>query len=154
MSEIRPPDCSKLAKTPKNDNDVRIFRNDVNVKFFGPCLVSLVGYSYWSKFHVNIITGSGIMKIFFYKGLNTNREVGDTPEFCLISWDWCELWIPNLAGMSPIKYYRMLHISSVTAFTVFELLRENQLWGKITTPPLPHTSISVKLISMLTPRFF
>ena len=34
VSGIRPPDCSKLAKNPKNDNDVTIFRHDVNVKFF------------------------------------------------------------------------------------------------------------------------
>ena len=31
---IRPPDCRKLAKNPKNDNDVIIFRHDVNVIFF------------------------------------------------------------------------------------------------------------------------
>ena len=36
----------------------------------------------------------------------------------------------------------MLQNSRVTAFTVFELLRENQLEGKIT--PLPPTQIRVK----------
>ena len=30
------------------------------------------------KFHVNIITGSGIMTIFFYKGLTRNPEMGNT----------------------------------------------------------------------------
>ena len=33
-SEIQPPNCSKLAKNLKNNNDVTIFRNDVIVKFF------------------------------------------------------------------------------------------------------------------------
>ena len=33
VSGIRPPDCSKLAKNPKNDNDVINFRHDVNVNF-------------------------------------------------------------------------------------------------------------------------
>ena len=83
MSGIRPPDCSKLAKNPKNDNDVTIFRHDVNVKFFWRCFVSLVKFSYWSKFHVNIITGSEIMTIFFYKGLNRNPEIGNTPVWVL-----------------------------------------------------------------------
>ena len=78
MSGIRPPDCSKLAKNPKNDNDVTIFRHDVNVNFFWRCFVSLVKFSYWSKFHVNIIIGSGIMTIFFYKGLTRNPEIGNT----------------------------------------------------------------------------
>ena len=83
MSGIRPPDCSKLAKNPKNDNDVTIFRHDVNVKFFWRCFVSLVKFSYWSKIHVNIITGSGIMTIFFYKGLTRNPEIGNTPVWVL-----------------------------------------------------------------------
>ena len=57
-------------------------------------------------------------------------------EFCPISGDWGELWIPNLARMSLIECYWMLQKSRVTALTVFELLRENQLGGgsKITSP--------------------
>ena len=78
VSEIWPPDCSKLAKNPKNDNDVTIFRHDVIVNLFCGSFVSLVKFSYWSKFHVNIITGSGIIRIFFYKGLTRNPEIGNT----------------------------------------------------------------------------
>ena len=48
-------------------------------------------------------------------------------EFCPISGDCDELWISNLARMSLIKCYRILKRFRVTAFTVFELLRENQL---------------------------
>ena len=44
--------------------------------------VCLAKFSYWSKFRVNIlvvnITGSGIMIIFFYKGLTRNPEIGNT----------------------------------------------------------------------------
>ena len=47
--------------------------------FFDVVFVSLVKFSYWSKFHVNIITGSGIMTIFFYKGLTRNLEIRNTP---------------------------------------------------------------------------
>ena len=57
-------------------------------------------------------------------------------EFCPIFGDWGELSIPNLARMSLIECYWMLKNPRVTAFTVFELLRENQLGGKI-TPPRP-----------------
>ena len=56
-------------------------------------------------------------------------------EFCPISGDWGKLWIPNLARMSLIECYWMLQNSRVTAFTVFELLGENQLRGvKIPSP--------------------
>ena len=40
--------------------------------------VFLVKFSYWFKFHVNIIIGSGVMTIFFYKGLTSNPEIGNT----------------------------------------------------------------------------
>ena len=79
VSGNRPPDCSNLAKNPKNDNDVRIFWHDVSVKFIWRCFVSYVKFTYWSKFHVNIITGSGIMIILFYKGLTRNLEIRNTP---------------------------------------------------------------------------
>ena len=80
---IRPPDCSKLTKNPKNENNVTIFRHDVNVKFSMSCFVSLIKFSYWSRFHVNIITGSGIMTILFYKGLTRNPEFWNTPVWVL-----------------------------------------------------------------------
>ena len=142
MSGIRPSDCFKLARNPKNNNDVRIFRYDVNIKLFWRCFVSPVKFSYWSKFYVNIITGSGIMTISFYKGWPEIWKLEIRPsEFCQLSEDWGELWIQNLARMSLIECYWSLQNSRITAFTVFELFRENQLEGRITIPPppfLPH----------------
>ena len=126
VSKIRPPDYSKLAKNPKNDNDITIFQHDINVKFFWRCFISLVKFRYWSKFHVTIITGSGIMTIFFYKGLTRNTEIRNTrlsfaqyletgASYEYQIWPW----------MSLIECYWMLENSRVTLFTVFELLREN-----------------------------
>ena len=106
-------------------------------QFFLDCFVSPAKFSYWSKFHVKIITGSGIMTIFFYKWLT---EIGNSAsEFVPISRDWGKLWARHLAGMSLIQCYWMLQNSRVTTFTVLELLRENQLGrdGKITSSPLP-----------------
>ena len=40
--------------------------------------VFLVKFSCWSKFYVNIITGYGLMTIFFYKELTRNPEIGNT----------------------------------------------------------------------------
>ena len=53
VSGIRPPDCSKLAKNPKNDNDVTIFRHDVNVNFFDVVLFLLS----------SLVTGPSFMSI-------------------------------------------------------------------------------------------
>ena len=60
-------------------------------------------------------------------------------EFCPISGDWSKLAIPNLARSSSIKCYWILQNSRVTAFTVSELLRENQYEGEVKLPPPPHT---------------
>ena len=51
------------------------------------------------------------------------------PEFCSKFGDWGKLWILNFARMSLIECYWILQNSSVTAFTVLELLRKNQLEG-------------------------
>ena len=92
VSGIQPPDCSKLARNPKNDNEVIIFRRC--------CFVSLIKFSYWSRFHVNIITGSGTMTIFFVRdGLDIPKSKIPPSEFCPISGDWGQLWIPNLPRM-------------------------------------------------------
>ena len=129
MSGVRPPDCSKLAKNPKNDKEVTISRHDVNVKFLWCCFVSLVKFSYWPKFDVNIITSSGIMKIFFNKGLTRNPEIGNT-----LVWVLPNIWrLEQDMGtkfVSLIQCHWMLQNSTVTAFTAFELLRENQLGGE------------------------
>ena len=58
-------------------------------------------------------------------------------EFCPISGDWGKLWILNLARISPIDCYWMLQNSRVTAYTDFELLRENQL-GRLVTHEATH----------------
>ena len=83
MSGIQLPDCSKLTINWKNDNGITIFRHDVIIKIFWRCFVPLMKFSYWSKFLVNIITGSGVMIIFFHKGLTRNPEIGNTPVWVL-----------------------------------------------------------------------
>ena len=50
MFRLRLLDCSKLTINRKNDTEVTICRHDVIVKFFWRCFVSLVNFSYWSKF--------------------------------------------------------------------------------------------------------
>ena len=87
VSGIRPPDCSRMAKNPENENYVKIFQHNAIVKSFWRCFVSLVNFSHWSKIHVNIITGSGIRIAFFYKGLTRNPDVGKTPV-----WIWTNIW--------------------------------------------------------------
>ena len=43
------------------------FQYDVIVNFFWRFRISLITFSYWSKFQGNIGTGSGVKKIFIYQ---------------------------------------------------------------------------------------
>ena len=95
--------------------------HDVIVNIFLRCFVYVVNFNYWSKFYINVITGSGIMTIFVYKGLTRNLEIGNTPfEFWLISGDWGKLGTPNLSRMPLMKLFWMLQNARVKAFTFSE----------------------------------
>ena len=129
VSGIRLAICSKFPISQKNDYNTTIGQHDVIFNFWR-CFVSFVNFSYCSKFYSNIITDSGVTVIFFYKGLTRDSEIGKNPsEFCSIYGDWGKLQIPSLVRISLIKCYWILQISRVIAFTVSEILRENQEWG-------------------------
>ena len=119
--------------------------------------VSLVKFRYWSKFHVNITTGSRVMTISFYKWLTRNPGIPPS-EFSPISGDRGESGIPNLTRKSVLKCYWMLQKAvKVTTFTVSKLLRKN-LQGVKLLPPPPRLGLKkVKRVpqkSNLATRFF
>ena len=105
-------------------------------KFFGIFLFS------WSS----LVIGPSFMPISslvlelwqfsFIRDWSEIRKLEIPPsEFCPISRDWGKLEIPNLARMSLMQCYWMLQNARVTAFTVSDLLRENQQGVKL-PPPL------------------
>ena len=51
--------------------------------FFLRFFISRFNFSYWSKFHVSIITSSWVMTILVYKGLIKNPEIGNVPVWVL-----------------------------------------------------------------------
>ena len=124
--EIRLPDCSKLAINRNNDNDVTICWHESIINFFLRCLVSLVRFSYWSKFPAIVITGSGVMTIFFYKVLTRNPVIENTRVWVLHS-----IW--RLGRVSDTKFgknvsNKVLLIAAkfqVTDLALSEILRRN-----------------------------
>ena len=140
VSQIWLPDCSKLAVNWENDNDISIFQH-VIVNSLWCCFISLVKFSYWSKFHVNFITCSRVMTISFYNGLTKNLEIRNTPVWILPN-TWRLGQVRNTTFGTNISNKMLLNASNarVTAFTVSELLKENQEGGggKITPHPPIH----------------
>ena len=116
--------------------------------------VSFVKFSYWSKFHVNIFTGSGIMTIFFYKGLTRNLEIGN-----IHVWVFPNIW--RLGRVMDTKFgtnvsNRML--LNVAKFQGYSFYRFWVVKGKPTrggggvgkiTPPSPRLGLKSSKESML-----
>ena len=85
-------------------NGFTVFWYEIIVKVFWHCFVSLVKFSYWSKFHIDIITGSWVMTFTFKSDWPEIRKL-EIPlsEFCSISGDQVELRILNFTWTSPLK---------------------------------------------------
>ena len=89
------------------------------VKFFWRFCVSLFSFSYWPKFHARIITGSGVMTIFVYKGLTKNLEIGNTT-----AWVFLNIWRPG--QVMDTKFGMTLSNEMLlNVFNDSELLRKN-----------------------------
>ena len=118
------------------------FSDMTSSSIFWRCFVSLVKFSYWSKFHV---ISSLVLESWQFSFIRDWLEIwkSEIPpfEFWSVSGDCGELGIPKLAQMFLIKWNWMLQNARVMAFAIFELISES----KITPPPKPrHSQIRVK----------
>ena len=110
-------------------------------------LETKLGKRQWChNFHVNIITGYGVMTIFFCKGLTRNRDIGNTLVWILTN-IWTLGWIrdANFTGMSVIKCYWMLQNIRVTALYHFWVIEGKSTVGIKLLPP---TQIRVNWLSL------
>ena len=113
-SGIWHPFCSKLVVNWKNSNDVTIFLHEVILTFL--CFfVFLFNFSYWSKLHVNIMTGSEVMTVSFCKALTRNPEIGNTP-----IWALPNIW--RLGQVSNTRFGRNVFDKMLLNATILGLL--------------------------------
>ena len=121
---VQHPDYSKLAINQKNGNNITTCRHEIIVQFFstltfpslvtGPSfiLISLLVLKWW--------------QFSFTMDWPLIWKIGSTDVWVCLFLDRGKLGIPILVQMSLIKCYWTLQNVWVTAFTVSELLRENQ----------------------------
>ena len=149
---------NKLEKWQLRHN----FWHDVRIKFSWLFFVSLIKFTYWSKFHANIITGFGVMTIFFYKGLIRILEIGREDlnfklrfHFKTLSWNWYpkaiffhkELtrnWEIRLGSLSFVSNQILLNAENcrVTALPFSGLLSEKkQGEGELPSQPPPPNAV-------------
>ena len=82
VSGIRPPDCSKLTKNPKTNNDFTIFRHDVNGNFFDVVLFLLLSLVTGPSFISSLVLELWQFS-FIRDWLTRNPEIGNTPVWVL-----------------------------------------------------------------------
>ena len=135
-SGIRLPDSSKLDINRKNDKDVIVHRYDIIVKIFWRCFVSPKKFSYWSKFHVNIITGSGVMTIFFHKGLTRNPQIRN---ICV--WVLPNIWrlgrVRNTKFDTNISNKMLLNTAKCQGYSFYRfwVIKGKPIGGEVKLPP-------------------
>ena len=150
-------ECSKLTASWKNGNDVIISQHDFIVKVFWRCFVSLVTFSYWSEFTANIIIGSGVITISFYKGLTINPEILRTPVWALPK-IWRLDWLKNTKFGTNVSNKMLLNTAKCQGDTFYRfwVIKEEIPTGGVklspTRPPThthththTHTEIRIKM---------
>ena len=111
----------------------------VNFFFFWRCFVSIVKFSYCSKFQVNIITCSGFMTIFFYKGFTRNLEIGNTLIWVLPN-IWRRGWVMDTKFCMNISYRILLNVAKCQGYSFYRfwVIKGKPKWGRVKLLP-PHT---------------
>ena len=128
-----------------------ICRHDFIAKFFWRCFVSLVKFSYRSKFYVNTIAGSGVMTTFFYKVLTINPEIGNTLVWVLHN-TWGLGWVRDTKFGSNVSNKMLLNAAKYEGYSFYHfwVIKEKLTGGgrgfKITSPPpTPKSGLKDKL---------
>ena len=143
MSGIRSLGCFKWGQKSGKWQWRHNFLTWHHHQFFWPCFVPLVKFSYWPRFHVNIITGSGIMTISFCKGLTKNPEIGNTPV-----WVFPNIW--RLGQIMDIKFgmyiTRNLHYVHNSCYLHNSYILHNPYNLYEHNPYITHVSLILKFI--------
>ena len=118
---------------------------------FWRCFVSLIKFSYWSKFHVNISTGSRIMTIFFHKRLTRNLEIGNTTVWVLPN-IWRLGWVMGTKFGTNVPNRMSLNAAKFQGYNFDRSwVIKGKPTGRVKLPPPPTTTqIRVNVASFLT----
>ena len=110
-------------------------------------VVSTFKFSYWSKFYVTIITGSGVMTIFFYKRLTRNPEIGNTL-VCVLPNIWRLGRVRDTKFGMNVSKKMLLNAAKCQGYSFYRFwVIKGKPKGRVKLSPSPHTQIRVKTIS-------
>ena len=120
-------------------------------QIFLRCSVSLVNFIYWSKSHVNVINGSRVMIIFFYKGLTINPEIGSNPVWVLPN-IWRLRQVRHTEFGTDVSNKMLLNAAKCQGYSFYRfwIIKWRPTGGGGELPPpshQPHTQIRVKAVA-------
>ena len=113
---------------------------------FEGSLVSVVMFIYWSKFHLNIITRSGVKTICFYKGLTRNVEIGNTPVSVLPNFSRLGR-VRNVKFGTNVSNKMLLNAAKCQGYSFYRFwVTKEKPTSKITKfyPPSPRLRLKIK----------
>ena len=102
-------------------------------------VVLFLKFSYWSKFRLNITTGSGVMTISFYKGLTRKLEIGITPVLFL-PYIWRLGRVRDTTFGTNVSNEMLLNTPKCQGYSFYRrfwVIKWKPTGGKITSPPQP-----------------
>ena len=107
--------------------------------------ISLVILSFLSKFHVNIITGSGAMTSFFYKELTRNPGIENTPVWVLLN-VWRLEQVKNTNFGMNVSNKMLLNATRCQGYSFygFWVIKGKPTGGVAPTPPHPPSKVRIK----------
>ena len=113
------------------------------------CFVSLLKFSYWSKFHANIITGSGVMTIYFYKGFTRYPKIGNT-NVCVLPNIWRLRRVRDTSFGTDVSNKMLLNAAKCQSYSfyLFWVVQRKTKGGGGIIPP-PHSLKFILKISFL-----
>ena len=82
------------------------------------CCLALVKFSYWSMFHVIIMTSSGVITILIYKGLTRNPETGNT-SVCSLPNIWKLKRVTNTTFGTNVSNKKLLNAAKCQGYSFY-----------------------------------
>ena len=127
------PSWSNIGKKTMTSQFSKMTSSPVFLNVFA----SLGKFSYWSKFHVDIIIGSGVMTSFIYKRLTRNPESGRNPVWVL-SIIWSLGWVRDTRFSTNKMLFSAAKCQGYM-FYHFWVIKGKPTGGKLLPSPFTHT---------------
>ena len=125
-------------------------RHGVIFNCFWRCFFSLVNFSYWSRFHINIIASPRVMKIFVYKRLTRNPVMGSSSVWVLLN-IWRLGWVRDSKFGSNVSSEMLLNIAICQGYRLYHfwVIKRKLTGGRVKISPRPRKGLKLYMCFLI-----